>query len=482
MKRAKDDHPGDNVAALQDYNDWNQTQFRRFNSSVQAEWMDWVANGHKYDVEYRFGVVDVDSIMARIELSKESMRNSAIIDVDGANEVQEVQLTPKEWSKPVPVFTLEQITTEINRLTRLKASYQALQDATKDGYPGAPPVTAEEKKEVDSDVAEALAALLKAQTALARSPADKGLETTVNEKRLALSTAQQAQSRTDDALNKFNMANGDEANQKATAAWLAVQTATGDNQLQQLNDKRDALLQTRPSTIPVVIGAHAEGDKRVGDGGTGTDLAAPDAKYANPIFGTSGDPTSKSDGSASKPTTDNPWTDMSFSFSAQGQQKASDESSWGMSVGGGVGWGLWSAGGSYSHDQSSSQMQLDMSSCDVNISFQALVVNINRPWLHAELFSDTELDTPADVFLSPGAEQLKDWIAKPKQSISKLAQFNMFPAYPTSFIIAANTVIVFHGDTQHIEQHMSSESNSGSTSVGFGPWSVSSSFHQSSTH
>jgi hypothetical protein len=60
--------------------------------------MDWVANGDKYNVEYSFGVVDVDSIMARIELSKESMRNSAIIDVDGANEVQQVQLTPKEWS------------------------------------------------------------------------------------------------------------------------------------------------------------------------------------------------------------------------------------------------------------------------------------------------------------------------------------------------------------------------------------------------
>jgi hypothetical protein len=75
-----------------------------------------------------------------------------------------------------------------------------------------------------------------------------------------------------------------------------------------------------------------------------------------------------------------------------------------MSVGGGVGWGLWSAGGSYSHDQSSSQMQADMSSCDVDISFQALVVNIDRPWLYAELFADTELDTPKDVLLSPGAE------------------------------------------------------------------------------
>jgi hypothetical protein len=254
--------------------------------------------------------------------------------------------------------------------------------------------------------------------------------------------------------------------------------------LTQLKSKRDALVGQQPSTIPVVIGAHAD-DGTAGQNagtGTGTDIAAPGAEYANPIFGTTGGPNANSGTNPTAPTTDNPWTDMNLSFSSQDQKKSQDESSWGMSVGGGVGWGLWSAGGSYSHDESSSQMQADMSACDVNISFQALVVNIDRPWLYAELFSDTELDTPKDVLLSPGAEQLQNWMANPKQSISNLAQFNMFPAYPTSFIVAANTVMEFAGNTQHIEQHMSSESSSGSTSVGFGPWSVSSSFHSSSSH
>jgi hypothetical protein len=59
--------------------------------------MDWVANGHKYEVEQNFGVVDVDSIMARIEQSKESLRNSAIVDTDGANELAGVILEPKDW-------------------------------------------------------------------------------------------------------------------------------------------------------------------------------------------------------------------------------------------------------------------------------------------------------------------------------------------------------------------------------------------------
>jgi hypothetical protein len=34
--------------------------------------MDWVTNGHKYEVENNFGMVDVESIMARVEDSKVS--------------------------------------------------------------------------------------------------------------------------------------------------------------------------------------------------------------------------------------------------------------------------------------------------------------------------------------------------------------------------------------------------------------------------
>ena len=40
----------------------------------------------------------------------------------------------------------------------------------------------------------------------------------------------------------------------------------------------------------------------------------------------------------------------------------------------------------------------------------------------------------------------------------------------------------FHGDTQHVEKHFSQQSNSGGVSVGWGPFCVSSSFHQSNSH
>ena len=43
------------------------------------------------------------------------------------------------------------------------------------------------------------------------------------------------------------------------------------------------------------------------------------------------------------------------------------------------------------------------------------------------------------ISLSPGAEALQELIGG--ELINDLAQWSTFPAYPTSFIIAANTVI-----------------------------------------
>lgn len=156
-----------------------------------------------------------------------------------------------------------------------------------------------------------------------------------------------------------------------------------------------------------------------------------------------------------------------------------------MSVGGSVGWGLWSVGGNYSHDQSSSDMQSDMANCDVSVSFSALIVNINRPWLYGELFTDFDLDVAAEVKLSPGPELLQQYIkdqAANKQSVAMLGQYSEFPSYPTSFVVAADTAVEFSGSTQHIQKHFDSQSNSGGISVGYGPWSVNSSFHQSSSN
>jgi hypothetical protein len=92
-----------------------------------------------------------------------------------------------------------------------------------------------------------------------------------------------------------------------------------------------------------------------------------------------------------------------------------------------------------------------------------------------------------DDSLSPGAKNLHEMMeiqgntgtdgkatSEAYNAQAYLAQYNSFPAFPTSFIVAADTSIEFDGNTSHIEDHFAAQSNSGSVSFGWGPFSVSS--------
>ena len=70
-----------------------------------------------------FNIIDVSSVMARIENSKESMRNSTIATQDGSAEYQRVELTPSNWawlaqqkalSTIIPDVTVDSLTMEIS--------------------------------------------------------------------------------------------------------------------------------------------------------------------------------------------------------------------------------------------------------------------------------------------------------------------------------------------------------------------------------
>jgi hypothetical protein len=52
---AKRAYPDDLAAQTEEYQRWNQNNFRKYKSAVQGQWMDWVTNGKKYQVEYNFG-------------------------------------------------------------------------------------------------------------------------------------------------------------------------------------------------------------------------------------------------------------------------------------------------------------------------------------------------------------------------------------------------------------------------------------------
>ncbi|KAH7259039.1 uncharacterized protein BKA55DRAFT_591838 [Fusarium redolens] len=149
------------------------------------------------------------------------------------------------------------------------------------------------------------------------------------------------------------------------------------------------------------------------------------------------------------------WSRITVSYSASDIQTHESEP---------LGYGLWTVGGAQLHEK----LRREMAACDVSISFSALVVNINRPWLHGELFSDTDLEVQRGAKVSPGPSRLQEIIQAQKDGESDEWSF---PTYPTFFIIAADTMVEFKGETKAIEEFW----RPSGVTVGYGPWSVSSS-------
>jgi hypothetical protein len=292
----------------------------------------------------------------------------------------------------------------------------------------------------------------------------------VNEKEDALQTAADTWSNTQLSTVKVQLQTL--GGSKADAdAWIANQLKTVAASIALLDGLRKTKSEDT-NMMPTIVGAEAgktDDGKDLVPEKCSTDIAPADAALPNPIF------TATSSGSGSASTDANPWTSIVISYSAETFAKTQSEQSWGMSVSGGLNLGLFSLGGAYSYEESSGSMYQDMAKCDVAISFEAMVVNIQRPWLYGELFSDSELDVPDNIKLSPGPAQMQEWlkdVANP-DTITKIAQCSMFPAYPTACVVAANTVIEFTGQTSHIETHFSQHSNLGSMSVGYGPFTMS---------
>ena len=501
---------------------WDQKNYFRFKTSVQSAWMDWVVNGQKYNVDYNFGMIDVDSIMGRIESSKQSLRNSTIADADGANEVYGVSLTPSRWATYCKLkaegwydrngkYTLGQIDAEIARLEGLLSSYHDLDQAIKGGkerkYPvqGAiepPKKISETQGTLDQNTSD----LYNAQGSLAGAkwnhehakPEDKNktqealdkAQKNVPPAQKALQEAQKAHDSNREVWDAYNLATLQGDAEKQVESWLTSTQTKIKVQIEALKGLRATKLNGTPPTLAVITGAIAPKDEQDTKTPHATNVAPIGSELANPIFGIKSDAGAAAPGNplpaggaGAQPTTqnaeDDPWTTVTFSYTASDVKSVASDSESGMKVGGPVGFGLWSVGGSYAHDESKKDMQKDMATCDISVSFSALVVNINRPWLYGELFSDVDLEVADDVKLSPGPLRLHNMIKN--QTITEIDMYSQFPAYPTSFIVAADTTIEFNGSTQHIEEHFSSHSNSGDVSVGWGPWSVSSSFHEAAS-
>lgn len=140
--------------------------------------------------------------------------------------------------------------------------------------------------------------------------------------------------------------------------------------------------------------------------------------------------------------------------SAYLDQKASAEAT-SYSGGASGGWGLWSAGGSHSYSEQKSSQSMQASQFE--LTAELIQVRIMRPWYNPLLFSMRNWKTNA---FSQG--QISD---------------SAMPWVATAFVVARNVTI--NADfTSEDKTHFSSQSQT-STSVGWGPFSVSGSYSHS---
>ncbi|PTB37465.1 hypothetical protein M441DRAFT_30603 [Trichoderma asperellum CBS 433.97] len=169
------------------------------------------------------------------------------------------------------------------------------------------------------------------------------------------------------------------------------------------------------------------------------------------------------------------WTDIAFTVSAQSDDHKLEEH--GMSGAFHAEAQTWYAAVKAESSFSKNDKTINdfMSKCTISGSFSAMVVSIKRPWLHAELFQDFDIDIPAGTFLSPGAKTIKYWVENGDNEYNGYVRTNYgkFPAYPTAFIVAADANLSFKSTQSAAEEALKVLQTDSSLEASFGSWNIS---------
>ncbi|KKO98960.1 hypothetical protein THAR02_08924 [Trichoderma harzianum] len=474
--------------AKEKYMQWIQEHAREFKNNIQTKYMDWVVHGYKFMVDFHFGVVDISSGMKRIENSKEAYRNLTVIAPDGSSEYNGVVLSPGSWATIVAKKVLNwkknnsgpspaEVRAEIRRLQNLLVSHKTLQKAVDDGVFF--PVLASNK---DADQSE----LQTAYTAVYASMDEENKKLFEKKEGTPPAEADPNAAKKESPLSKLENAQKDYTEKSLSRTTATVRDIEGSNKANVKGwlDARIGQLEADISDLKEQLGIAKEQAQAkllplpvVNENGIviTDEEARADPSIKNPSKPDIEDLDNEESWRNKTDDGPDPWTKISCKVSAKTDNKVTNTSQSASAIAAKAGWGFFSASASASHSESSSEAMQQMSNLDVEISMSCMVVEIERPWLHAELFADAELDS-GSFEISPGEDALKEAFQNEKNLEGKYQQFSSFP---TAFVVAADVELSFSGDTTKLESAVSASSTSANISVGYGPFALSGS-HSSS--
>ncbi|KJA15884.1 hypothetical protein HYPSUDRAFT_91648 [Hypholoma sublateritium FD-334 SS-4] len=478
------------------YNKWVEENARVWRNHVQAAYMNWVITGRKEEVEFWFAIVDQDSAMSRVEQSKEVMRWAVVQDSDGSSEYQKVTLEPRNWANLCKqkmlqsgskTRSLDWYTFELGRLEQQRALLQSLQN-NPPKFQVSAEETAKDKavlEKAGTTYQDAMDDYVKAKNTLDNTPELKEGETAVKDK----PTREKATNDLKTKSKALAQAEADLRKAKADSLGLTIKTSSNnsvdtmvgkggyiesqitdvDAKIKTYNGIIDAWYTTGPGV------QEARGDGLLEDTATQAKLptALPDPEISLPA-----------DQGKSKSMGDF-FTSINVSVS-QSSSKTSTTSST-MAYGGGVSasYGMLGVSAGLEHSDAHTSAMSELASCDVDISFEVMRVDISRSWLRSELFYDSHLRPGPHVKLSPGPYKLKALLERslPGKSAEEMQReldvYNTFPMYPTAFYVAANVILEIKGSTSRLQSYMNTSSTSGNIGVSYGPFNINASFSKS---
>ncbi|KIM21913.1 hypothetical protein M408DRAFT_29161 [Serendipita vermifera MAFF 305830] len=483
-----------NAPKLQEehYNQWFQDHVKSYNNKVQAAYMEWVVHGDKERVEYNFALVDTTSPSERVEKSKESMRNSVISTLDGSAEFNRVILEPSNWAILAqeaanrtlvpPERTPDDIQFEINRAKFTEAALVARSNLQEPSASSDDPVIDE------TALQGAISGLLLSSRKYDEAHKDV-LKESANTTPATSHPEDETHTKPDPKLDNAKAADKAAADALATARANVLKeqqayTAKASAQLRlRISNQSDQAFTDRKKDVETELTSVRK---------TIADLTDELKIVLAKSIGVSGPVAEVLPSDPSQPLQETPangnisanyWTRIT----CEGHQDSTS-----YSVGFAASYGLFSIGGSYSHADATGKAASQMSKLSCSISFDAMRVDITRPWLQADLFYDASLDAAPAAKISPGpfflhmlidqANEMPTGLSiDPTIKAKALKEYSLFPHFSTAFILATNLVLEFKGETADISSYFHSDQNSASLSVGYGPFSISGSYsHQSS--